>query len=132
MIEKQLLKQFLKRSIILFLLLGVLCSFIFIWIIPHHYFSVIPVIFIYFFFLNVFTFRFLIRIQNLSSQKFTKQFMIFTFIKFFGSLILAFLFLYFDPKHKIPFLVIFIILYFSTLIQGVHDFLKVLNQRNPK
>jgi predicted ABC-type exoprotein transport system permease subunit len=132
MFEKQLLKQFLKRSIILFLLLGILCSFIFIWIIPHLYFSIIPIIFVYFFLLNIFTFRFLIKIQSLSTHKFTKQFMIFTFIKFFGSLIFAFLFLYFDPNHKIPFLVIFITLYFSTLIQGVHDFLKVLNQRNPK
>jgi len=130
--EKKLLAQFVKRSVVLFLFLSTLCAVVFLWIIPQHYFSFVPIIFLYFFILNILTFRFLVRVHNLSTQKFANQFMLITALKFFGSLIFAILFILFSSSHTIPFLVIFITLYFSTLIQGVRNFLKVLNQRNPK
>lgn len=132
MIDNNLLKRFYRQSIIIFLILGTICTITFIWIVPQFYFNAVPFIFFYFFLLGYFTFKFLIKIHNLPTQQFTKKFMVFSYIKFFGSIIIAFLFLYFFPSHQIPFLVIFIILYFTTLIQGVRNFLRVLNQRNPK
>jgi hypothetical protein len=46
-----------------------------------------------------------------------------------GSLIFAFLFMIFAREHMIPFLVIFIILYFLSLSQVVRDFLGFINQK---
>ncbi len=131
MIEKTPFKRFVKRSMILFTALALTCAFIFYWIIPQHYFQFVPFVFLYFFILNLITFSFFTRVNRITYQEFARQFMIITGIKLFGSIIFVFIYLFFRPEHAIPFLVIFIILYFSTLIQGVHDFLRILNQRKP-
>lgn len=126
------LKQFIIRSIFIFLALGAISAVVFYWLAPQHYFHFIPLIFIYFFTLNIVVFRFLVNSHNLSIQSFSKKFLILTFSKFFGSFILLVLFLYLFPSRAVPFLVIFIILYFTSLIQEVYEFLHFLKKRNIK
>lgn len=123
------IRVFIKKLLLKFLVAGVICAAVFYFFAQQHYFSFVPVIFLYFFLLNLLVFYILIKSHNLSTLRFSKRFMIVTFIKFFGSLIFAFLFMIFAKEHIIPFLMIFIILYFSSLIQLVREFQVYLNQK---
>ena len=128
----KVLEKFIIRSAIIFLAWGAICAVVFYWFVPQHYFSFIPFIFLYFFTLNVVIFRFLIKSSEQSIHKFSRRFLIFTFIKFFGSFVFVVLFLFYFPNRALPFLVIFIILYFTSLIQEVYEFLSFLKKRNTK
>lgn len=126
------LKLFIIRSLIVFLFWGAVCAAVFYWFAPQYYFSSVPLLFLYFFVLNIVVFRFLIKSSELSIQSFSKRFVILTFAKFFGSFILVVIFLIYNQNQVIPFLVIFIILYFSSLFQEVHEFLRFLKKRTAK
>lgn len=126
------IKSFTKRQTVLFISLGVLLSAVFYFIIPQYYFAFVPVIFIYFYILNLITFRVLINAIDYSTPKFTSLFTKISMAKFLGSLIFAIIYLAFFEKTRIPFLVIFIILYFLSLIQLVHEFLKFMNKKKSR
>ncbi|PKP39902.1 MAG: hypothetical protein CVT98_00120 [Bacteroidetes bacterium HGW-Bacteroidetes-15] len=123
------IRLFIRNLTIKFLIFSVLCGAIFFFIAPEHYFTFVPIIFIYFYAVSIITYQVLINSHNLSTAKFSKRFMIVTMSKFFGSLIFAILFLILSEENRIPFLVIFIILYFSSLFQLVHEFLKFINKK---
>ena len=128
--ESQVIRRFIKRSVVVFLLWGLVCAATFIWIVPEHYFHFVPVIFLYFFLVNLVVFRFLVKSGALSIHKFSRRFLTLTFAKFFGSFLFVVIFLLLYPNRVIPFLVIFIILYFTSLIQEVYDFLHFLKKRS--
>ncbi len=130
--EAHVIRRFIKRSIVIFLFWGLICAATFIWFVPEHYFHFVPVIFLYFYLINLFVFRFLVKSNNLSIHKFSRRFVSLTFAKFFGSFLFVVIFLLLNPNKLIPFLVIFIILYFSSLIQEVYDFLNFLKKRSVK
>jgi hypothetical protein len=132
MLITKALRQFIIRSLIIFTFWGAVCASVFYWYAPQHYFGFVPAIFIYFFILNIIVFRFLINSSELSIQAFSKRFVILTFVKFFGSFLLVSLFLFYNPTRVVPFLMIFIILYFSSLFQEVHEFLRFLKKRSAK
>jgi hypothetical protein len=123
------ISSFTRNLTIKFVIFSVLTGAIFYFIAPEYYFSFVPIIFIYFYTISLITYRVLINSHNLSTAKFSKRFMIVTMSKFFGSLIFAILFLILSEENRIPFLVIFIILYFSSLFQLVHAFLKFMNKK---
>ena len=123
------IRSFTKNLTIKFVIFSVLCGAIFYFIVPEHYFAFVPIIFVYFYAVSLITYRVLINSHNLSTPKFSKRFLIVTMSKFFGSLIFAVLFLILSERNRIPFLVIFIILYFSSLFQLVHEFLKFINKK---
>jgi hypothetical protein len=123
------IKSFIKRLSVRFVLLILACSAIFYFFAPQYYFSFAPVVFIYFYVINIITYAILVRIQNLPSAKFFKSFMLITSVKFFGSILFSVIYLIFSDESRIPFMVIFIILYFLSLFQVVHDFLRFLNKK---
>jgi hypothetical protein len=122
-------KIFLKKLTLQFLILGLLCAAVFILFVQQHYFSFVPIIFLYFYILNTVVFYILTKSYNLPIIKFTNRFMVITTAKLFSSLVFAVLFMVFAKEHIIPFLVIFIILYFLSLFQLVREFLHFLNQK---
>jgi len=130
MIISKTLQQFIIRSAIIFLSLGAICAAVFVWFAPQHYFNAVPFIFLYFFLLNLVVFRFLIGSNDLHIHKFSQKFLIFTSVKFFGSLIFVVAFLLLSKENAIPFLLIFITLYVVSLIQEVYEFLRFLKKRN--
>lgn len=123
------IKNFVKRLSVRFILLILACAAIFYFFAPQYYFAFAPVVFIYFYIVSIITYSILVRTQNLSSAKFFKSFMLITSVKFFGSILFSVIYLIFSDESRIPFLVIFIILYFLSLFQLVHDFLKFLNKK---
>lgn len=123
------IKNFVKRLSVRFILLILACAAIFYYFAPQYYFAFAPVVFIYFYIVSIITYSILVRTQNLSSAKFFKSFMLITSVKFFGSILFSVIYLIFSDESRIPFLVIFIILYFLSLFQLVHDFLKFLNKK---
>lgn len=128
--ETKVIGEFVKRSVIIFVILGLLCAGTFYWLVPEHYFPFVPVIFLYFFIVNYLVFRFLVKSNSLSIHKFSRRFITLTFAKFFGSFLFFAVFLFLNPQRVIPFLVIFITLYFTSLIQEVYDFLRFLKKRS--
>jgi hypothetical protein len=89
----------------------------------------VPVVFIYFYLLNILTFYILVKSHNLPMGQFSRRFMLISSGKLFSSLIFAITFVILSRENMIPFLVIFIILYFSSLIQLVREFNVYLNQK---
>lgn len=121
--------SFTKKNSLTFIALGVLFGAVFYFFLPQYYFTFVPVIFIYFYSINLITFRVLINSVDLPAAKFANLFTKISTIKFLGSLVFAIIYLIFSDKTRIPFLVIFIILYFLSLIQLVHEFLKFMNKK---
>lgn len=123
------LKTFIKRLTLKTLIAGVICAAVFYFFAQQYYFHFAPVVFLYFYLVSIIVFSILIKSHNLNTAKFSRRFLIVTMLKFLGSLIFAFLFMIFAREHMIPFLVIFIILYFLSLSQVVRDFLGFINQK---
>lgn len=116
------------RSALLFFLLAAVCAALFIWIVPQHYFSLIPFLFFYFYLLTNAVFFLLLRAQNLPIIKFNQRFLILTSIKFFGSIIFVAVFLMLAPQHAVAFVMIYITLYFVSLIHEVSSYLRFLKR----
>lgn len=123
------LRKFIRKLSIEFILLGIVCAAVFYFFAQQHYFQFAPAIFAYFYLLNLLTFSILVKSHNQSMAAFTKRFMILSMAKFFASLAFATMFIIFAREHTIPFLVIFIILYFLSLFQTVREFQVFLNQK---
>lgn len=124
------IKLFVKRATIQYMVLALVCAAVFYLFAQQHYFSLVPLIFIYFFTVNLITYTILVKSHDLGTGKFSNRFMVITFIKFLVSLVFAILFMIFLREHIVPFLVIFITLYFLSLIQTVREFLGFLKQKN--
>ena len=118
------------RSAIIIGILGLVCAGLFYWVFPNHYFRLVPAIFIYFYVLSLLLFRYLIKVHDLNMQKFSQRFLIITSVKFFGSIAIVIAFLLLASEHAIPFIVIYIILYFSSLFHEVSSYLRFLNRRS--
>lgn len=123
------IKRFVTRLTIIFFVLIVISAVAFKFFIPQHYFSFAPVVFLYFYLINILSFRLLVKSSKLPTAGFSKYFMAITGIKFFGSLVFAFIYMILAKDSIIPFLVIFIILYFLSLIQIVRGFLGFLGEK---
>lgn len=127
--ELSAIKRFSVRLTIIFLVLIAFSAVAFKFFIPQHYFSFAPIVFLYFYLINLVSFRLMVKSSKLPTVGFSKYFMMITGIKFFGSLVFAILYMIFAKDNLIPFLVIFIILYFLSLIQIVRGFLSFLNEK---
>lgn len=127
--ESTAIKKFVVKQSIIFIVLAIVCAAVFYFFAQQHYFHFVPVIFAYFYVLNLTTFYVLIKSSRLSMSEFSKRFMLISSGKFFGSLIFALAFIIFSREHLIPFLVIFIILYISSLFQLVQQFQTFQNQK---
>ncbi|MDD3567072.1 MAG: hypothetical protein PHT92_01605 [Bacteroidales bacterium] len=123
------LRKFIVKLSIKFILLGIACAAVFYFFAQQHYFNFVPVIFIYFYLLNLLSFYILVKSHNLPMGQFSKRFILISSGKLFSSLIFAITFVILSRENMIPFLVIFIILYFSSLIQLVREFNVYLNQK---
>ena len=123
------IKRFVKKVTIQYVVLALVCAAVFYFFAQQHYFSLVPLIFVYFYTINIIVYNILINSHD-SLGKFSRRFMVITTVKFFGSLVFTLLFIIFLPKHIIPFLVIFIILYFLSLIQTVREFLGFVKQKS--
>lgn len=128
--EPKAIKRFISRLSVKYILLIILSAAVFYFIAPQHYFHFAPVVFAYFYILNIVVYAILVKAHNLSTARFSKYFMLITVLKFFGSLIFAVLYMLLSKNNPVPFLVIFIILYFLSLIQIVNDFMGFLNKKN--
>ncbi len=129
MLEHEAIKRYLKKLTFQFLAFGAISAAVFVYLIPQHYFIMFPVVLLYFYLLNFFSYYILIKTHNLPTIKFSKYFMLLSLIKFFGSLIFVVLYIIFARSTLIPFLVIFIILYFHSLFQLVRDFQHFLSKK---
>ena len=127
--ESTAIKKFVVKQSIIFIVLAIVCAAVFYFFAQQHYFHFVPVIFAYFYVLNLATFYVLIKSSRLSMSEFSIRFMLISSGKFFGSLIFALAFIIFSREHLIPFLVIFIILYISSLFQLVQQFQTFQNQK---
>ncbi|MDY0200294.1 MAG: hypothetical protein WC951_00430 [Bacteroidales bacterium] len=123
------IKLFIKKTTIQFMVLALVCAAVFYFFAQQHYFSLVPFIFIYFYTINVVSYTILIKSHDLGTGKFSRRFMVITLIKFLGSLVFVALFIIFMREYVIPFLVIFIILYFLSLFQTVREFLGFIKQK---
>lgn len=132
MLERKVINRYIKRLTFQYLIIGAISAAVFLYLIPQHYFSLLPLVFIYFYLLNYFAYFILIKTHKLPTIKFSKYFMLLTFIKFFGSLIFVVLYIIFARNTLNPFLVIFIILYFHSLFQLVREFQHFLSEKNSK
>lgn len=130
MLEHKAIKRYLKKLTFQFLAFGAISAAVFIYLIPQHYFRFLPFVFLYFYLLNFFTYFIMIKTHNLSTIKFSKYFMLLSLIKFFGSLVFVVLYIIFARSTLIPFLVIFIILYFHSLFQLVREFQLFFSKKN--
>jgi hypothetical protein len=126
------IKVFTKKLTIKFLLLAAIAGIVFYFFLPQYYFQFLPVVFIYFYATNYIVYRILIKSHDYPTAKFSRYCMLITFIKFFGALIFAVLYMIFAKESLIPFLVIFIILYFSSLIQLVREFLGFVTKKSKR
>ncbi|MDX9769359.1 MAG: hypothetical protein RBT19_03295 [Tenuifilaceae bacterium] len=123
------LRKYILKLSIKFILFGIACAAVFYFFAQQHYFHFVPVIFIYFYLLNLLTFYILVKSHNLPMGAFSRRFMLISSGKFFGSLVFAVTYIVLARDNIIPFLVIFIILYFSSLIQLVREFNVYLDQK---
>lgn len=130
MLERKAIKRYLKKLTFQFLAFGAISAAVFVYLIPQHYFKMFPVVLLYFYSLNFFSYFILVKTHSLPTVKFSKYFMMLSLIKFFGSLIFVFLYIIFARSTVIPFLVIFITLYFHSLFQLVRDFQHFLSKKN--
>jgi len=124
------IKVFSKKLTIKFLLLAAVTAIVFLFFVPQYYFHLLPLVFIYFYVTNYVGYRILVKSHDYPTAKFSRYFMIVTFIKFFGALVFAVLYMIFARESLFPFLVIFIILYFFTLIQLVREFLGFITKKS--
>lgn len=123
------IRSFAIKLTFIYIALGAAMGGAFYFFFPHYYFAFFPVLFLYFYAVNLVTYWLLIRSHNLSTIKFTNLFTKISTLKFLGSLIFAVVYLVFSDTTRIPFLVIFIILYFLSLYQLVHEFLKFMKKK---
>ena len=124
------INRFLKRLVAKYIVFIAVAAVVFYFFAPQHYFSLAPAVFLYFFLLNIIVYRLLVKSHSLTTVQFSRSFMVITAIKFFASLTFAIAYMVVADENPIPFLVIFIILYFSSLIQVVNDFRGFLNKKN--
>src|SRR5690554_1712441 len=109
------IRRFVKKSTIHFLVLGLICAAVFYFAAQQHYFSMVPIIFIYFYITSLISYFILVKSHELPTGKFYTRFLTVSSIKFLGSLAFVILFIIFSPDYIVPFLVIFITLYFISL-----------------
>jgi hypothetical protein len=116
------LRKFIWTSLAIYAFWGAISFFIFFFFFPQFFTPIIPALFIFFFLLNVFVFRFLIKSHSLSIALFSRNFTILTLIKFFGSFILFAVVVYFFQYYIIPIVIVFFVLYASSLVLEIKEF----------
>jgi hypothetical protein len=131
-VEIKTILKFIKGLTVQYLVLAIICAAVFGYIAPQHYFPMLPVVFIYFYLLNFFSYFILVKTHNLPTIRFSKYFMLLSMVKFFGSLGFVVLYIIFARETLIPFLVIFIILYFHSLFQLVREYQFFLAEKNSR
>lgn len=132
MSPNQAIKNFVVKALVLFTVLGALCTFLFVFIFPSYYTPIIPVIFGYFFFLNIVVFRALVKIQLLSFAKFSRNFMVLTLVKLFVSFTVFIVIIYFNKPNIIPIVGVFFTLYTASLVLEVVEANKYMRKITKK
>jgi len=126
------LKKFIKRGIIISLVLSIAGFFLFITILKEYFSFSFPVLLLVIFLINVLFHRYLIRSAGGSNRKFPVKFLSATAIKMGLYLVLIILFVVFDRENAIPFLFVFMIIYvIFTIFEviSVLDYLKITRDK---
>ena len=126
------LKKFIKRGIIISLVLSIAGFFLFITILKEYFSFSFPVLLLVIFLINVLFHRYLIRSTGGSNRKFPVKFLSATAIKMGLYLVLIILFVVFDRENAIPFLFVFMIIYvIFTIFEviSVLDYLKITRDK---
>jgi len=126
------LKKFIKRGIIISLVLSIAGFFLFITILKEYFSFSFPVLLLVIFLINVLFHRYLIRSAGGSNRKFPVKFLSATGIKMGLYLVLIILFVVFDRENAIPFLFVFMIIYvIFTIFEviSVLDYLKITRDK---
>lgn len=126
------IRNFTKKILLLFLGLGAVCTFLFIFIFPNHYTHLVPAIFGYFLVLNIIVFRALVKMLALSFAKFSRNFMVLTLVKLFGSFLVFAAIIYFNKQSVIPLSVVFFTLYATSLALEVIEINKYMRKITSK
>lgn len=122
------IRKFIIKTLILFIGLGAMCTFLFVFFFPNHYTHVVPAIFVYFIVLNTIIFRALVKMHTLSFAKFSTNFMVLTLVKLFGSFIVFAVVINFNKQNAIPIAVVFLTLYISSLFLEVTEINKYMRK----
>ncbi len=95
-----------------------------------YYFSAFPFIVIYFFALTYISHSILVKISNIRFAKFSSLYMLITGIKMFVNIGFLVLYIWLQPKFVFPFLISFLIIYFSYTVFEVVSLLLHFKQKN--
>ncbi len=132
MSQTQIIREFVIKTLVLFTVLGALCTFLFVFLFPSHYTHIIPAIFLYFFALNIVIFRALVKMQALPFAQFSRNFMLLTFVKLFGSFVVFAVIVFFNKQSAIPIVAVFFTLYATSLILEVTELNKYMRKITSK
>jgi len=126
------LKKFIKRGIIISLVLSIAGFFLFITILKEYFSFSFPVLLLVIFLINVLFHRYLIRSAGGSNRKFPVKFLSATGIKMGLYMILIIIYVVLDRENAIPFLFVFMIIYvIFTIFEviSVLDYLKITRDK---
>jgi len=118
------LKKFIKRGIIIFLILFITGFFLFITILREYFSFSFPVLLLVIFLITILFHRYLIRSVGESNRKFPAKFLGATGIKMGLYMILIIIYVILDRENAVPFLLVFMIVY---LIFTIFEVVSVLN-----
>jgi len=121
------LKKFIKRGIIISLIIFLAGFFLFITILKEYFSFSFPVLLLVIFLITVLFHRYLIRSAGDSNRKFPAKFLGATGIKMGFYMILIILYVVFDRENAVPFLLVFMIIYLTFTIFEIVSVLNYIN-----
>jgi hypothetical protein len=126
------LKKFIKRGIIIFLILFITGFFLFITILKEYFSFSFPVLLLVIFLITILFHRYLIRSVGESNRKFPAKFLGATGIKMGLYMILIIIYVILDRENAVPFLLVFMIVYLIFTIfevVSILDYLKITRDK---
>jgi len=121
------LKKFIKRGIIISLIIFLAGFFLFITILKEYFSFSFPVLLLVIFLITVLFHRYLIRSAGESNRKFPAKFLGATGIKMGFYMILIIIYVVFDRENAVPFLLVFMIIYLTFTIFEIVSVLNYIN-----
>jgi len=121
------LKKFIKRGIIISLIIFLAGFFLFITILKEYFSFSFPVLLLVIFLITVLFHRYLIRSAGESNRKFPVKFLGATGIKMGFYMILIIIYVVFDRENAVPFLLVFMIIYLTFTIFEIVSVLNYIN-----
>ena len=126
------LKKFIKRGIIIFLILFITGFFLFITILKEYFSFSFPVLLLVIFLITILFHRYLISSAGETNRKFPSKFLGATGIKMGLYMILIIIYVVLDRENAAPFLLVFMIVYLIFTIfevVSILDYLKITRDK---